>query len=132
MNVERSTENRRLLFPWQIEIRRAGQTGCRGLNNRLRGARASDILETCTALMGTAAADRLPGANRGQWEPGARPSGPDHPGAAGRTAPAGTQGRSRPGRRSLERAATAATTQPIRSSGETAKEGGTAGPRSSA
>src|SRR3984885_4637649 len=48
--------------------------------------RASAILASCTALMGTAAAAAAR-SDRGWCEPGDTRSGPDHPGAAGRTAP---------------------------------------------
>jgi hypothetical protein len=68
------------------------------------GGRASAILASCTALMGTAAAAAAR-SDRGWCEPGDTCSGPDHPGAAGRTAPrirpqAGSAGQpSRAGRR---------------------------------
>src|ERR1700691_3164291 len=47
---------------------------------------ASAILASCTALMGTAATAAAR-SDRGWCEPGDTRSGPDHPGAAGRTAP---------------------------------------------
>ena len=73
-------------YPHPPPVKRTGKPRRERPDNAVQCPPPSDILGPCTALMGTAATDRLPGANRGWCEPGARPSGPDHPGAAGRTA----------------------------------------------
>src|SRR6202044_1605107 len=102
--------------------------------------RASAILASCTALMGTAAAAAAR-SDRGWCEPGDTRSGPDHPGAAGRTAPRFIHlnwGRGTPAgsgiRRSAGRGLVEPAAEPNREGRATglqapiaAKEGGTAG-----
>ncbi len=108
------------------------QTDARCANKARTGPGLRIFLKACTVLKGTAAADRLPGANRGWCEPGGQAQRTRSPRSRRKNRP-GSQtahrGPSRPGRRNPRAGRPRRTHQrQLTGTETTAKEGGTAGP----